>query len=55
MSAVTKQDDDSEMLDVELDHLPTDLRWREWMNRIEAVIFASAKPVAREDLAPTGN
>ena len=50
MSAVTKQDDDSEMLDVELDHLPTDLRWREWMNRIEAVIFASAKPVAREDL-----
>jgi len=37
-------------LDRELDDLPTDLRWREWMRRIEAVLFASASPVAREDL-----
>jgi segregation and condensation protein B len=28
--------------------LPSDLRWREWMLRAEAVIFASAEPVARE-------
>ncbi len=31
--------------------LPADLRWREWLRRIEAVLFASASPVAREDLA----
>lgn len=37
--------------DRELDDLPPDLRWREWMRRIEAVLFASATPVAREDLA----
>lgn len=39
------------MLDVELEDLPSELRWREWMGRIEAVIFASATPVLREDLA----
>jgi segregation and condensation protein B len=38
-------------LDRELDDLPPELRWREWMRRIEAVLFASASPVAREDLA----
>ncbi|MBL4929444.1 SMC-Scp complex subunit ScpB [Fuscibacter oryzae] len=38
-------------LDRELSDLPADLRWREWMRRIEAVLFASATPVAREDLA----
>jgi segregation and condensation protein B len=26
-------------------------RWREWMGRIEAIIFASAQPVSRENLA----
>ena len=31
--------------------LPADLRWREWMRRIEAVLFASASSVARDDLA----
>lgn len=35
----------------ELPDLALDLRWREWMRRIEAVLFASASPVAREDLA----
>ena len=39
------------MFDVELEDLPPELRWREWMGRIEAVIFASASPVSREDLA----
>jgi segregation and condensation protein B len=37
--------------DRELDDLPPELRWREWMVRIEAVIFASASPVSREDVA----
>ncbi len=38
-------------LDRELENLPADLRWGEWMRRIEAVLFASASPVPREDLA----
>tara|TARA_R110000850_G_scaffold8155_17_gene30306 strand:- start:741 stop:1430 length:690 start_codon:yes stop_codon:yes gene_type:complete len=39
------------LLDRELGDLPADLRWREWMMRVEAVIFASAEPVTREILA----
>ncbi len=39
------------VLDRDLDDLPQELRWREWMGRIEAVLFASASPVDREDLA----
>ena len=38
-------------LDRELPDLPPELRWREWMRRIEAVLFASSSPVPREDLA----
>ena len=38
-------------LDRDLADLPPDLRWQEWLRRIEAVLFASAAPVAREDLA----
>lgn len=38
-------------LDRELADLPADLRWREWLRRIEAVLFASANPVARDHLA----
>ncbi|GGX67862.1 transcriptional regulator [Tateyamaria omphalii] len=37
-------------LDRDLKDLPPDLRWREWMRRIEAVLFASASPVPLEDL-----
>lgn len=37
-------------LDRELCDLPQALRSREWMRRIEAVLFASAAPVARGDL-----
>lgn len=37
--------------DQELDDLPPELRWREWMRRIEAVLFASASPVPSADLA----
>ena len=40
-----------EVFDRELDDLPPDLRWREWMGRTEAVLFASATPVGRDDLA----
>jgi segregation and condensation protein B len=43
--------DKDQTLDRELKDLPDGLRWREWMRRIEAVLFASAKPVPREDLA----
>lgn len=38
-------------LDRELRELPPDQRWREWLRRVEAVLFASAAPVSREDLA----
>ncbi|PLL10642.1 chromosome segregation protein ScpB [Tabrizicola sp. TH137] len=38
-------------LDRELADLAPELRWREWMRRIEAVLFASSSPVARADLA----
>jgi segregation and condensation protein B len=37
--------------DRELEDLPTALRWREWMRRIEAVLFATASPVSRANLA----
>ncbi|BCG97769.1 transcriptional regulator (plasmid) [Mesorhizobium sp. 131-2-1] len=39
------------MFDRELDHLPPEARWREWMHRIEATIFAASEPVTREVLA----
>lgn len=40
-----------EDFDRELEDLPPELRWREWMGRIEAVLFASASPIGGEDLA----
>jgi chromosome segregation and condensation protein ScpB len=39
------------LFDRELDHLPPEARWREWMNRVEATIFAATEPVGRETLA----
>jgi segregation and condensation protein B len=42
---------EDEPLDAELLDLPPAARWREWMLRVEAAIFASAKPVPREALA----
>jgi segregation and condensation protein B len=41
---------DRDGLDVELADLPPAARWREWMLRVEAAIFASARPVPREAL-----
>lgn len=42
---------DEHLFDRELEDLPPELRWREWMLRVEAVIFASAEPVPCETLA----
>lgn len=54
MNVATKKrkpaDDGEAVFDRELDDLPQELRWREWMGRIEAVLFASASPVGRDDL-----
>ena len=41
----------SEPLDTELADLPQALRWREWMARVEAVLFSSSEPVGRDVLA----
>lgn len=43
--------EDEILYDRELEDLPPELRWREWMLRVEAVIFASTEPVTRETLA----
>ncbi|RWK93445.1 SMC-Scp complex subunit ScpB [Mesorhizobium sp.] len=40
-----------QLFDRELDHLPPEARWREWMQRVEATIFAASEPVTRETLA----
>ena len=40
-----------ELFDRELEHLPPEARWREWMLRVEAAIFAATEPVGRERLA----
>ncbi len=40
-----------QLFDRELDHLPPEARWREWMQRVEATIFAASEPVGRETLA----
>ena len=42
------------IFDAELADVPAELRWREWMNRIEAVLFAAPKPVERQALARVG-
>jgi segregation and condensation protein B len=39
------------LFDPELEHLPPEARWREWMQRVEAVIFAASEPVSRETLS----
>ena len=47
-AARRRQRSGDERLDVELTDLPAAARWREWMLRVEAAIFASQKPVPRE-------
>ncbi|MBY3370117.1 SMC-Scp complex subunit ScpB [Rhizobium laguerreae] len=49
-----RQDKDGQhdvLYDRELEDLPPELRWWEWMLRVEAVIFACDQPVSRETLA----
>ncbi|RUY15356.1 SMC-Scp complex subunit ScpB [Mesorhizobium sp. M7A.F.Ca.US.001.04.1.1] len=50
-SARRKPNEQPVLVDTELDHLPPELRWREWMGRVEAVIFAASEPVTRSVLA----
>jgi segregation and condensation protein B len=49
-AARRRQPSGDESLDVELADLPPAARWREWMLRVEAAVFASARPVPREAL-----
>jgi chromosome segregation and condensation protein ScpB len=42
---------EGEYFDSDLAELPQAARWREWMLRVEAAIFASPTPTPREDLA----
>ena len=51
MARRKRTDAEPPIFDAELADMPADLRWREWMNRIEAVLFAAPKPVEREVLA----
>ncbi|WP_408631416.1 SMC-Scp complex subunit ScpB [Methylocystis silviterrae] len=39
------------LFDADLSDLPQVMRWREWMGRVEAAIFASPSPVTRQALA----
>lgn len=50
MAEALKRQDDFIPLDRELDELPQELRWREWMCRVEAVIFASSTVIDRQSL-----
>ncbi|QGM99855.1 SMC-Scp complex subunit ScpB [Methylocystis parvus] len=46
-----KRNDADAFFDSDLADLPVAARWREWMLRIEAAIFAATSPVPRETLA----
>ena len=51
MARRKRTDAEPPIFDADLVDMPADLRWREWMNRIEAVLFAAPRPVEREALA----
>lgn len=51
MARRAEKPSESLAFDPELAELPPEARWREWMNRIEAVLFAAPHPVEREALA----
>ena len=46
-----KRRDQEGLFDRDLGELPEGARWREWMGPVEAAIFASREPVARDALA----
>ena len=39
------------LFDRELEQFPPEARWREWVHRVEATIFAAREPVTRDTLA----
>ena len=51
MARRAEKQSESLAFDPELAELPPEARWREWMNRIEAVLFAAPQPVERDALA----
>ena len=51
MARTGKSEAGPDGVDIDLEDLPAPARWREWLLRVEAVIFASAEPVSREQLA----
>ena len=51
VAAAASRAGEGAIFDRELAELPAPARWREWMRRAEAVIFAAAAPVDRETLA----
>lgn len=52
MTTILRQQETSDPpFDPELENLTEAEQWRVWMGRIEAVLFASASPVSRKDLA----
>jgi segregation and condensation protein B len=50
MSRLKKREQDA-LFDRDLADVPGGARWREWMGRVEAAIFAARDPVTREALA----
>ena len=51
MSAMARAKRRIEAFEAELADLPQGARWREWMLRVEAAIFAASEPVPRDALA----
>lgn len=51
MARRAEKQPESLAFDQELAELPPEARWPEWMNRVEAVLFAAPQPVEREALA----
>jgi segregation and condensation protein B len=51
MARRAKRAEDRDPLEADLENLPPELRWRDWMGRVEAAIFASPHPVPRGRLA----
>jgi chromosome segregation and condensation protein ScpB len=49
--ALPKRREGEALFDPDLGELPEGARWREWMGRVEAAIFAARDPVPREALA----
>ena len=51
MTAMSRTKRRIEAVEVELADLPQGARWREWMLRVEAAIFAATEPLPRDALA----